>query len=119
MKIKAYTLKIEVQMRHFYQSLSEKDRRRYAAVEAKKLGYGGISYICKVLGCDAGTVSRGLQDLEQKLLSQDQRIRKPGGGRKSVLEQTKGIEEAFFAVVENNTAGSPMDESIKWTLFES
>lgn len=115
MKIKAYTLEVEVQMRHFYHSLSEKDRRRYAAVEAKKLGYGGITYICKVLGCDAGTVTRGLQDLEQNLPSQDKRIRKPGGGRKSVLEQVEGIEDAFLAVVKNNTAGSPMDESIKWT----
>jgi hypothetical protein len=102
-------------MCHFYHSLSEKDRRRYAAVEAKKLGYGGITYICKLLGCDAGTVTRGLQDLEQNLPSQDQRIRRPGGGRKSVLEQTEGIEDAFLAVVKNNTAGSPMDESIKWT----
>jgi len=29
----------------FYNSLSEKDKRRYAAIEAKKLGHGGIKYI--------------------------------------------------------------------------
>lgn len=115
MKIKAYTPEIEEQMHYFYHSLSEKDRRRYAAVEAKKLGYGGITYICKVLSCDAGTVTRGLQDLEKKLPSQNQRIRKPGGGRKCVLKQTEGIEDAFLAVIKDNTAGSPMDESIKWT----
>ena len=28
-------------MQRYYQSLSEKDRRRYAAVEALKLGWGG------------------------------------------------------------------------------
>jgi len=42
MRIQAYTPEVEVQMRNFYNSLSEKDRRRYAAIEALKLGYGGI-----------------------------------------------------------------------------
>ena len=41
---------IEAQMRAFYQSLSEKDRRRYAAVEVRKLDRGGLSYIANVLG---------------------------------------------------------------------
>jgi len=36
-------------------------------------------------------------------------------GRKSVLATTKGIDEAFLEVIEGSTAGSPMDENIKWT----
>ncbi|NJK53099.1 MAG: hypothetical protein HC936_10315 [Leptolyngbyaceae cyanobacterium SU_3_3] len=36
-----YPAQIEAQMQRCYQSLSEKDRRRYAAIEAVKLGYGG------------------------------------------------------------------------------
>jgi len=40
---------IEIKMRDFYNSLSEKDRRRYAAIEAEKLGYGGASYIRQLL----------------------------------------------------------------------
>jgi len=36
---------IEAQMQRYYQSLSEKDRRRYAAIEVIKLGYGGQVYI--------------------------------------------------------------------------
>jgi hypothetical protein len=39
-----YSPEIEEQMEAFYQSLSEKDRRRYAAIEACKLGRGGLSY---------------------------------------------------------------------------
>jgi hypothetical protein len=31
----------EEEMANFYDSLPEKDRRRYAAVEAKKIGHGG------------------------------------------------------------------------------
>lgn len=46
-----YSAEIEVQMERYYQSLSEKDRRRYAAIEAVKLGYGGQAYIRRLLGC--------------------------------------------------------------------
>jgi hypothetical protein len=40
-----YSPMIEKQMQSYYESVSEKDRRRYAAIEAKKLGRGGIEYI--------------------------------------------------------------------------
>ncbi len=46
-----YSPEIEEQMRIVYNSLSEKDRRIYAAIEAQKLPRGGISYIAEVLGC--------------------------------------------------------------------
>jgi hypothetical protein len=53
-------------MVNFYDSLSEKDRRRYAAVEALKLPHGGRSYICELLGCDLKTMQQGVLDLEQE-----------------------------------------------------
>ena len=34
-------------MRNFYNTLSEKDKRRYAAVEAKRLGHGGSNMLRK------------------------------------------------------------------------
>ena len=37
-----YSPEIQRSMQMFYLSLSEKDRRRYAAIEAAKLGYGYI-----------------------------------------------------------------------------
>ena len=40
-----YSAAVEGQMTRFYRSLNERDRRRYAAVEAVKLGYGGIEYV--------------------------------------------------------------------------
>jgi len=102
-------------MHNFYQSLSEKDRRRYAAIEAKKLGYGGISYICRVLQCNDRTVERGLSELETTLPTAEKRIRQVGGGRKSVIASTPELDHAFLRVIERHTAGSPMDETIKWT----
>ena len=115
MKAQPYSSEIEVQMRNFCQSLSEKDRRRYAAIEAKKLGYGGISYICQVLQCNDRTVKRGMSELEDTLPDNENRIRQPGGGRKSVLATTPDLDDAFLRVIENHTAGSPMDEKVKWT----
>ena len=102
-------------MQDYYESLSEKDRRRYAAIEAKKLGYGGIGYISKLLGCNYRTINRGMEDLEQPSKTSSPRIRRPGGGRKKALLTIPGINEAFLTVIETHTAGSPMDEDIKWT----
>ena len=95
--------------------MSEKDRRRYAAIEALKLGYGGISYMVTLLGCHAHTVRRGMEELRDEQAMSDKRIRQPGGGRKRVREQIKGLDEAFLRVIDHHTAGSPMDESLKWT----
>lgn len=63
-----YTWPIEQQMQKFYRSLNERDRRRYAALEALKLGHGGIEYIGGVLGCDAKTIAKGLKELEAEEL---------------------------------------------------
>ncbi len=115
MKIKAYLVEIEAQMLNFYNSLSEKDRRRYAAIEASKLGYGGDSYICNVLRCDDRTITFGQQELKTDLSNEGKRIRKPGAGRKSALDQIEGLDDAFLKAISDNTAGSPMDETIKWT----
>ena len=115
MKTKAYAPEIETQMLNFYNSLSEKDRRRYAAIEATKLGYGGAIYIRQVLQCSDRTITRGQQELKTGLSNQEQRIRQPGAGRKFVLATTEGLDDAFLDVLKNHTAGSPMDETIKWT----
>ena len=77
-----YEATIEQEMRKFYNTLSEKDKRRYAAVEAMKLGHGGIAYIAYLLRCSRKTVTQGIKDLES-LSSEseyDARIRQPGGG---------------------------------------
>ena len=79
-----YGRRVEVQMVNFYRSLSEKDRRRYAAVEAGRLGHGGVAYIARLFGCDPDTVRRGLADVEQ--LPEDAaegRVRKKGGPQES------------------------------------
>jgi hypothetical protein len=79
-----YSPHVERHMVNLYRSLSEKDRRRYAAVEAEKLGHGGVAYIAGLFGCDADTIQQGRADVEQ--LPADAaagRVRQKGGPQKS------------------------------------
>lgn len=74
---------VEKRMRDFSLTLSEKDRRRFAAVEAVQHGYGGTAYVSRVLGISTKTIERGLAELDH--LEDDPaagRVRRPGGGRK-------------------------------------
>jgi len=73
-----YPEDVEQKMEQFADWLSEKDRRRYAAVEALKLGHGGIEYITHLLGCDPKTIRQGLRDLEQPEDPAAGRVRKKG-----------------------------------------
>lgn len=101
-----YPEEIERTMKQFYDSLSEKDRRRYAGVEALKYGHGGREYIARVLGCSRRTVSKGAKEmsgLPQKEV--ESRIRRPGGGRKSYAEKWPEIDAQFLSVLHNYTAG--------------
>lgn len=73
----------EQRLQEFSKTLSEKDRRRFDAIEATQRGSGGITYIANLLGCSMKTVERGVAELGQ--LSNDPaagRVRRPGGGRK-------------------------------------
>ena len=75
-----YSPEIERSMRMFHDSLSEKDRRRYAAIEAAKLGHGGTAYIAALLGCDPKTIRQGQEDLGHLPDGLGGRVRKKGVG---------------------------------------
>jgi hypothetical protein len=79
MRAKPYPPEIEQRMKSLYESLNEKDRRRYAAIEAAKLGYGGQTYVATLLGVDYKTLRRGLGDLDCPSDLPPGRIRKKGG----------------------------------------
>jgi transcriptional antiterminator len=78
----------EKRMRDFAATLTEKDRRRFAAFEAKQQGYGGIEYIADIIGCSRRTIERGIEELDH--LDQDPaagQVRRPGAGRKKRFAQ--------------------------------
>jgi hypothetical protein len=54
-------------MRLFYDNLSEKDKRHYAAVEALKLGHGGITYVSNLFDISVKTIQRGIDELQKKV----------------------------------------------------
>ena len=80
----------EKRMREFAATLTEKDRRRFAAFEAKQQGYGGIEYVAGIIGCSRRTIERGIEELEH--LDQDPaagQVRRPGAGRKKRFSQSQ------------------------------
>jgi hypothetical protein len=58
-----FSPEVEQIVKTMYHSLREKDRRRYAAAEAAKLGHGGVEYIAVLLDCDSKTIRHGQRDL--------------------------------------------------------
>jgi hypothetical protein len=67
----------------FYGGLNERQRRQFAALEAKTLGRGGIKVVCEAFAISPVTVRGGIQELTkgQTALSTG-KIRRAGGGRK-------------------------------------
>ena len=74
--MEGYSSDVEAKMKRLYGWLSEKDRRRYATVEAAKLGHGGVEYVARLLGCDPKTIRQGLADLEAAEDPASARVRK-------------------------------------------
>jgi hypothetical protein len=110
-----YSTEVEQAMVIFFGSLREKDRRRYAAVEAAKLGPGGLAYLARLLGIDSSTIRQGEADLRNLPDVPPERVRKPGGGRKRKLDTLPELSATFRAVLADHTAGSPVAETLTWT----
>jgi len=79
MRAVRHSVEIERSMQALFASLSERDRRRYAATEALKLGHGGICYLAALLGCSERTIRRGIAELAHLPEPPDGRVRRPGG----------------------------------------
>ena len=75
-----YAEGVERRMKALFSRLSEKDRRRYAAVEADKLGHGGQQYIENLFGIDSKTIRQGLAELEMMEDAAGEKIRKKAVG---------------------------------------
>jgi hypothetical protein len=79
MHMEPFAPAVERMMQRLYRSLRENDRRRYAAVEATKLGHGGVEYIADLLGCDPKTIRQGVVELQGPDELDAERVRKKGG----------------------------------------
>jgi transposase len=111
-------MKAELLMQVYYGRLSEKDRRHYAAVEAIKLGYGGVSCIIRLLGVNRNTIMKGIKELEQAeecaQAIDSHRQRKVGGGRKKKTSAETETRDLLIAFIEKHKGGSPAEANVYW-----
>lgn len=97
--------------------LDERQRRLYAAVEAKVLGHGGVKRVHEATGVARGSILAGLKELAQGIeavAGEPRRVRRAGAGRKKLVEQDPGVREALERLVEPATRGDP-ESPLRWT----
>src|SRR3954447_13964033 len=80
--------------------LDERARRLLAATEARAAGYGGIVAVSQATGVAASTIGRGLKDLAEDIPLAPGRIRRPGGGRKALVDSDRTLLADLLALVE-------------------
>src|ERR1700726_1540833 len=93
--------------------LNERDRRLFAASEARAAGHGGIAAVSRTTGIARSTIGRGLADLRSGVVRCSERIRRRGGGQKPVIETQPGILEALNELVEPSIRGDP-EAPLRW-----
>ncbi|MFZ1041383.1 MAG: hypothetical protein WCA79_07300 [Anaerolineales bacterium] len=81
---------IHRQMNLLASRLDEQQRRWYVAVEANRLGYGGVRLLSQIFGIDEKTIERGQQEVKQGLATRPtQQVRSAGGGRPPVEKKIR------------------------------
>ena len=99
--------------------MDERTRRHWAAVEAGELGWGGVSAVAQATGLSRTTITAGVRELAEREETSTEtdasRIRRAGGGRKSVTELDPQLLACLEALVEPVTRGDPQSP-LRWTL---
>jgi len=94
--------------------LSERTRRRWAAVEAVSLGRGGISVVSAATGLAHSTIRRGIRELDTGETPPGGRQRRAGAGRKRAEVVDAGLTAALERLVEPESRGDPQSP-LRWT----
>lgn len=114
----AITQSVERKYKILGKSLDERGRRIWAAAEANEIGYGGLSIVYRATGLAMSTIRQGSCDIveeeSERIANKPRRIRRPGGGRKKVVEKDKTVMKDLDILIEPTTRGDPMC-GIRWT----
>jgi hypothetical protein len=94
--------------------LDERGRRMWAAAEARSHGRGGIAAVVRATGISAEAVRRGMIEAATGDRPPEGKIRRPGGGRRSINEREPGLREALVALLDGATRGDPQSP-LRWT----
>jgi hypothetical protein len=105
---------IENKYQGLSRELSERARRRWAAVEAASLGRGGISVVSAATGLAHSTIRQGIRELDSGDSPPDGRQRRVGAGRKRAEVVDPGVMAALERLVEPETRGDPQSP-LRWT----
>jgi Rhodopirellula transposase DDE domain len=100
---------------HLLDDLDERGRRRWAATEARALGYGGIAAVAAATGLSDRTIRTGLQELDDPAPLAGHRQRKSGGGRKPASVTQPDLQAALDRLIAPATRGSPTNP-LRWTI---
>jgi len=94
--------------------LDERGRRSFAAAEARSAGYGGIAAVARATGIAPSTIGRGLDELSGASDVPTDRIRRCGGGRKTLTTTSPTLLADLLALVSPSERGDPMSP-LRWT----
>ena len=96
----------------------ERLRRRWAAVEARHMGRGGIACVAAATGMSRTTIRAGLKELAARPAAEAAadagRLRRPGAGRKRLTSRDPKLAQALERLVDPVTRGDPMGP-LRWT----
>jgi hypothetical protein len=109
--------RIQTKYRSLGPKMDERLRRQWAAVEAREVGWGGISAVSQATGMSRNTIMAGLYELtlsEKEGVIEANRIRRAGGGRKSLTESDPGLLAVLESLIEPATRGDP-ESPLRWT----
>ena len=84
-----------------------------AANEARQLGHGGVSKISRACGLSRVTITKGMRELRDRPLTPG-RIRRPGGGRATLLRLDPDLPRRLEGLVEPLARGDP-ESPLRWT----
>ena len=94
--------------------LDERARRLLAATEARAAGHGGIAAVSQATGVAPSTIGRGLKDLAGGNRLAPGRVRRPGGGRKALVDGDPTLLADLMELVEPSERGDPVSP-LRWS----
>jgi transposase len=96
-------------------SLNERARRAVAASEALSVGRGGISRVAQATGLSRSVIAQGIRELRGEVpVAPPERVRRPGGGRKTLETHDPTLRADLEALIEPTTRGNP-ESLLRWT----
>jgi Rhodopirellula transposase DDE domain len=94
--------------------LNERQRRLWAASEARSCGPGGIAAVVRATGISKNTVQRGMAELREGTRLDPGRVRRAGAGRPRLTESDPKLLGALEALVDPDTRGDP-GSPLRWS----